>query len=54
MAKPIKDTPVLRGEAAEQFLRDAWGPVTPTPESEKEAAKRLYEMFKKNSDGKWR
>jgi hypothetical protein len=48
MARPIKDTPVLRGKDAERFR---WHMEHPTPLSEEE--KRLsweaYELSKRNS-----
>jgi len=45
MARPIKETPVLRGRDAENFAKRI---ATPPPVSreEKEAARKAYEAFK--------
>ncbi len=45
MAKPIKETPVLRGKDAENFARRIANP-SPVSNSEKEAARKAYEAFK--------
>ena len=48
MAKPIKDTPVLKGEDARRFR---WHLEHPSPVSkeDKERARKAYELLKKNS-----
>lgn len=45
MARPIKETPVLRGKDAENFARRMAKPA-PVSHSEKEAARKAYEAFK--------
>lgn len=45
MARPIKETPVLRGKDAENFARKMANPA-PVSKAEKEAAKQAYEAFK--------
>lgn len=45
MARPIKETPVLRGKDAENFARRMANPA-PVSDSEKESAKKAYEAFK--------
>ena len=45
MARPIKETPVLRGKDAEVFARRIANP-TPVSQAEKEAARKAYEAFK--------
>ena len=45
MARPIKETPVLRGRDAENFAKRMSNPA-PVSKAEKEAAKKAYEMFK--------
>lgn len=45
MARPIKETPVLRGKDAEISDRRITNPA-PVSKSEKEAARKAYEAFK--------
>lgn len=45
MARPIKETPVLRGEDAENFAKRMANP-TPVSKSEMEAARKAYKAFK--------
>lgn len=45
MARPIKETPVLRGRDAENFAKRIATPP-PVTREEKEAAKKAYEAFK--------
>lgn len=45
MARPIKETPVLRGKDAEIFAKRIANPL-PVSSAEKEAAKKAYETFK--------
>lgn len=45
MARPIKETPVLRGRDAETFARRLENP-TPVSKEEKDAARKAYEAFK--------
>lgn len=45
MARPIKETPVLRGKDAENFAKRMANPA-PVSKAEKEAAKKAYEAFK--------
>jgi hypothetical protein len=45
MARPIKETPVLRGKDAEKFAEKIANPA-PVSQSEKDAARRAYEAFK--------
>lgn len=45
MARPIKETPVLKGKDADNFAQRIAHPA-PVSESEKEAAKQAYELFK--------
>ena len=45
MARPIKETPVLRGKDAENFAKRMTNPA-PVCKSEKEAARKAYEAFK--------
>ena len=49
MARPIKETPILKGKDAERFV---WHIENPTPVSEAEVlrAKRTYERFKSISN----
>lgn len=48
MAKPIKDTPVLRGKDAERFR---WHMEHPTPVSEERRSEawRMWEIAKENN-----
>lgn len=45
MARPIKETPVLRGKDAAAFAERIAHPA-PVSKAEKEAARRAYEAFK--------
>ena len=45
MARPIKETPVLRGKDAEVFAR-RMANAAPLSKAEKEAARKAYEAFK--------
>ena len=45
MARPIKETPVLRGKDAENFAKRLANPK-PVSNAEKEAALKAYEAFK--------
>lgn len=45
MARPIKETPVLRGKDAENFAKRMANPAS-VCKAEKEAAKKAYEAFK--------
>ncbi len=45
MARPIKETPVLRGKDAERFAKEIANP-TPVSQGEKDAARKAYEAFK--------
>ena len=45
MARPIKETPVLRGKDAEVFARRMANPA-PVSKAVKEAARKAYEAFK--------
>lgn len=45
MARPIKETPVLRGKDAERFAKRMANPA-PVSIAEKEAARKAYEAFK--------
>ena len=45
MARPIKETPVLRGKDAVEFARRMANPA-PVSKEEKEAAREAYEAFK--------
>ncbi len=49
MARPIKETPVLRGRDADNFARQLANPA-PISSAEKEAARKAYEAFKAISD----
>lgn len=49
MARPIKETPVLRGRDADNFARHLANPA-PISNAEKEAARKAYEAFKAISD----
>lgn len=45
MARPIKETPVLKGKDAIRFAERLEKPA-PVSKSEKEAARKAYEAFK--------
>ena len=45
MARPIKETPVLRGKDAINFAKRIANPA-PVSAAEKEAARKAYEAFK--------
>jgi hypothetical protein len=45
MARPIKETPVLKGKDAIRFAKNIANP-TPVSQSEKDAAREAYEAFK--------
>lgn len=45
MARPIKETPVLRGKDAIRFAERIANPV-PVSKAEREAARKAYEAFK--------
>lgn len=45
MARPIKETPVLRGRDARNFAKRTANPA-PVSHAEKKAAREAYEMFK--------
>ncbi len=45
MARPIKETPVLRGKDAVEFAKRIANP-SPVSREEKEAARKAYEQFK--------
>lgn len=45
MARPIKETPVLKGKDAEMFAKQIANPA-PVSQSEKDAARKAYEAFK--------
>jgi hypothetical protein len=45
MARPIRDTPVLKGKDARRFLKEISTP-NPEPREEIEKAKKAYEWFK--------
>ena len=45
MARPIKETPVLRGKDAEVFAKRIQNP-SPISQSEKDEARKAYEAFK--------
>ena len=45
MARPIKETPVLRGKDAMNFAQRIANPA-PVSNAEKEAARKAYEAFK--------
>ena len=45
MARPIKETPVLRGKDAMKFAQRIANPA-PVSNAEKEAARKAYEAFK--------
>lgn len=45
MARPIKETPVLRSKDAENFAKKIANPA-PVSKAEKEAAKKAFEAFK--------
>ena len=45
MARPIKETPVLRGKDAEIFAKRTANPA-PVSDAEKDAARKAYEAFK--------
>lgn len=46
MARPIKETPVLKGKDAKRFIK-AMSVPKPASNEEKEGAKEAYEWFKK-------
>ena len=45
MARPIKETPVLKGKDAENFAKRMANPA-PVSKAEKEEARKAYEAFK--------
>lgn len=45
MARPIKETPVLKGKDAERFAEKTANP-SPVSQAEKDAARKAYEAFK--------
>ena len=45
MARPIKETPVLKGKDAVRFAEQITNPA-PVSQSEKDAARKAYEAFK--------
>ncbi len=45
MARPIKETPVLKGKDALRFAERTANPA-PVSQAEKDAARRAYEAFK--------
>jgi hypothetical protein len=45
MARPIKETPVLKGKDAVRFAERTANPA-PVSQSEKDAARKAYEAFK--------
>jgi len=45
MARPIKETPILRGKDAERFAHRMANPA-PVSNAEKEAARKAYDAFK--------
>lgn len=45
MARPIKETPVLRGKDAVRFAERIANPA-PVSQTEKEAARKAFEAFK--------
>ena len=45
MARPIKETPVLRGRDAENFAK-RMANAAPVSKEEKEAARKAYEAFR--------
>ncbi len=52
MATPIKETPILYGEDAERFLRDAIEnekPENKVPQEEYDRALKAYEKLMKNA-----
>ena len=48
MARPIKETPVLRGKDAENFAKRMANPA-PVSKAEKEPARKANEAFKPKS-----
>jgi hypothetical protein len=46
MARPIKDTPILKGKDAKRF-REAMGNVQPMPKERLEEIQKSYEFMKK-------
>lgn len=52
MARPIKETPELTGEAAVRFEALISNPK-PVSEEEKERARKAYEIMKSISDFQW-
>ena len=49
MARQIKETPVLKGKEAEQFIYNAEHP-TPVSKEEAQNAMQTYELFKSIAD----
>ena len=49
MARPIADTPILKGKDARRF-REAMNNIVPLPKEEREAQKRAYELLKQRSN----
>jgi hypothetical protein len=45
MARPIKETPILKGKDAARFAEKIANPA-PVSQAEKDAARRAYEAFK--------
>lgn len=52
MAKPIKETPVLRGQDARRFLAETRSPKTISKEDSKKQ-KETFELFKSISSFNW-
>lgn len=52
MAKPIKETPVLRGQDAKKFLADTRSPKAISKEDRKKQ-KETFELFKSISSFSW-
>jgi hypothetical protein len=49
MARPIADTPILRGKDAKRF-REAMENVRPLPKEEREEQRKAYELLKQRSN----
>jgi hypothetical protein len=48
MARPIADTPILRGKDAKRF-REAMGKVQPLSQDRRERMKKAYEIAKQRA-----
>lgn len=52
MARPIKETPVLKGKDARRFAEQI-AHAKPESKEEREAAKRVYEKLKQTPSFRW-